>query len=160
MTRRITLLAIVLGVLSAPALARRGSDGSLPGAIARRCIHTMGRVAGMTVRRMHVRTNRCVRTIAELLEAGEEDRAAEVAALCVETVNQMAERGTMAIRRIAGHCIAALRELEAPEELMMAVREAAERSRNMIAQRREREIQRIEEALNGSPDTPTDVVKD
>ena len=53
------------------------------------------------------------------------------------------------IGRIAEHCIQELREMEAPEELIEAVRRAAEASAGRINEARAHEVGRIEEALGG-----------
>jgi hypothetical protein len=151
-TKRMSLIAVFLGGMLLPTLAQAATETNLtpgPEEVARHSIRLMHRVTFRTVHEMHGRANHCIRIIRELLERGEEERAREVAQECIRSINGLAEHQIGRIGRIAERCIQLLREMEAPEELIEAVRRAARASAGRINEGRAREVRRIEEALRG-----------
>ncbi len=157
LNRRMMLWGLAACTLSTPVwgAGELGRSDANPAMVARRCVHRIREVAGFSMRRMHAHTNRCVSIIGRLLEAGHEEEASAAAARCKEALGAMAEHASRAVSSIAERCVAVLTRMEAPEELIIHVKSAAEEAMNAIRERMAAEMQRIEDALGGGDDGDT-----
>lgn len=126
-----------------------GQPNLPPGVIAHRCVNQINHIAGVTVHQIHHAASRTVQDIQELLEAGDAEGAAARAEEGTNRINTLAANRTDHINQRAGHCVERLTELEAPQQMIDAVQNAAAARAELIEARRATAVQHIADALAG-----------
>lgn len=155
--KRFATIAAVIAVATAPAWGQRGPDepghpggpGHVPPAVrvVHRCFMELNRVVMISARATAHTTAHCVHDIDVAQAAGDNEAAAAAAAECTADVNLIAERATTRIAAIVERCVARLTELEASEEAITHVQEAAAARTARVEENRARAAQRIADAL-------------
>lgn len=150
MAKRMTATILLVALWNMPVWAQRSSTSAPePDQIAKRCSIRMKHIAGHTSRRMHGITNHCVRVITVLLANGHDQQADAVAQRCSRVIDRQSARGVRYVGATADRCVTALEELDAPDELIAAVRDAAMQAVMVIQTHRDQNLQRIMDALSG-----------
>ncbi len=148
MNKRTLLPSLLVLVFAAPVFAQSRRDARTdPASLARRCVARTHVIADRTVHRIATRTHYCIRTINELLAEGSVDEARQAARRCIAGNEETARRGATRIERLVTACTSILAELEAPEDMIHAVRRAGHAARTAIQSARTRAAHAIQELL-------------
>lgn len=137
------LVVMALAALS-PMAAAQSVGRPDPEEIARRCIERLNRIGEHGVMTIRETTEETVQRVLQLLREGKVEEARRAAAAGIHRILGVRMRHVHAIERIAHRCIGLLRRLHAEEELIAAVRRAAEANIGRVNEAAERGIDAIE----------------
>lgn len=114
---------------------------------AERCVHRLTFLANFAANRMTMIANVGVNLVNHAQENGNDDVAANLAEIRVGMINASAQFNSNRVELVLEHCLEALMEMEASEELINLVQDTAEEKLAAIATARAAQIQRVEDAL-------------
>jgi len=150
MIRKYTLAAVMILMPSVTVLAETDpGTPPRPKVVARECVQLINVVTQRATTAVDIRAKHCVAAINALLQDGADRRAHGLAQRCATGIGESARRFNERISAIAERCLALLRELEAPQELMDAVRRAAHAASDRMQAHVDRALHAIREALQG-----------
>jgi len=123
LARRSILFAVVAFASSAWSSAARADDAL---EFARTCAEYVDSLSNRTSNAIIDDTLECLRRIDELLEAGNEERAAYVARQCIGRIERISDAGTDAISDVCTRCVWVLINEYGAERLALRFREYCE----------------------------------
>lgn len=142
------LVVLAAGVSLSPGARAQESDAQHPNP-ALRCARVATAKAHRTVHAMRHQARHCARAITVLKAQGMDDRAAMVAEQCKGSINNKAAGGASAVQELVESCVAILSENGAPDDVIAALVEHAQRLVGRINAVRMNLIERIDGVLAG-----------